>query len=121
MRNMNSNYPKGLTAKDLESYKQSRTASRDAGNNSSRLDILESQFDQLSLINEALWEILKKDKDLADKDLLKEVQEVVNHRVVRAKSKISCDKCGMSNPSIKSSCIYCGNTLVKNTQNSPFT
>jgi hypothetical protein len=118
---MNNNYPKGATAKDLESYKQSRTASRDAGNNSSRLDKLESQFDQLSLINEALWEILKKDKDWSDKDLLKEVQEVINLRVMRAKSKLICNKCGMSNPSIKSSCIYCGNTLVKNTQDSPFT
>jgi len=117
---MNNNYPKGLTTKDLESYKQSRTASLDAGNNSSRLNILESQFDQLSLINEALWEIMKKDKGWTDKDLLKKVQEVVNLRVVRAQSKLSCNKCGMSNPSIKSSCIYCGNTLVKNTQNSPF-
>jgi hypothetical protein len=113
-------YPKGLASHDLESYKQSRTASHDAAM-SSRLVTLESQFDQLSLINEALWEILKKDKDLTDKDLINEVKEVVNLRVVRAKSKPKCNKCGMSNPKTKSSCIYCGDTLIKTTQESPFT
>jgi hypothetical protein len=113
-------YPKGLASHDLESYKQSRTASLDSGI-SNRLEKLESKFDQLSLINEALWEILKKDKAWTDQVLINEVQEVIKLRVVRAKSKLKCNKCGMSNPKTKASCIYCGDDLVNTSQNSPFT
>jgi len=81
---------------------------------------LESRIYQLSLISEALWEIVSKKSGITESQLHLEIQTVITSRRERGCEKLSCSSCSMSVPANNDRCMYCGNELAGKTKGSPF-
>ncbi len=92
----------------------------EASDNAERLKSLENKFNQLSILTEAMWEMLL-EKNQYDNDTLKEkIEQIVQGREHRRGAKLSCVKCGMENVAAKPVCIYCGGELDGEAIESPF-
>ncbi len=101
----------------------SRTASRAAaaaasmpapGVAESRVLSVDERVDRLSLIVEAMWELLE-ESGYAEEALQAKVEEI-DARDGRTDGKVSrppmrCAKCGSSSPSGRATCQMCGETL----------
>jgi hypothetical protein len=85
-----------------------------------RLDQLELTVKNLSVINEALYEIIVAKLGVNSVDLAVMIDQVTANRSVRLEAKSTCIACGRLVSSHKQKCIYCGGELSGNTKISPF-
>lgn len=78
---------------------------------------LEHQVQRLSLMNQALWELLCDKLDLADADLEQKAYEVDVRDGVQdgriTDTAIQCPTCGRVSASKHYKCLYCGQTFQK--------
>ena len=94
-------------------------------NNRSKLDSngkrslqdLELRLNKLELIVEALWEILKKETNLQEADLMELIAEIdlQDGRFDGKKAKIptiQCARCNRINSKRHSKCLYCGEVFL---------
>jgi len=105
---------------DVESRRLARGSSRHSQSNSSRIDKLEQKFAQLSLVTEALWEIVLKETSLDEESLPRMIDNVVVSRKLREQSKRSCTSCDQSMPAHFDKCMYCGGSVQGERIVSPF-
>ena len=80
-----------------------------------RLDHLEHGMAKMSMINRALWEILKRENSLRDDEIVAKVAEIdlrdgrLDDQVNRG--PISCPSCGRKTSRRRKRCIYCCSEL----------
>lgn len=76
--------------------------------------LLEQRVNQLELVSEALWQIIRQAEHLED-DFLETVMNDVLMQVKQKKenSKIECSQCKLQIPSTHQKCFYCGTLLNK--------
>lgn len=110
----------GLTALDVQSAGSASAAKRavQAANEArSALIDLEHQVARLSLLNQALWELIRDRLHLTDADLERMAHDV-DLRDGRQDGQISatavrCPTCGRVNNSKHAKCLYCGQLFEK--------
>ncbi len=78
---------------------------------------LQSKVERLSMICQAMWELLRKKAKLTDEDIIKQMQ-VIDLRDGVADGKMTrqtlvCPECGRNVSSRREQCLYCGTWLVK--------
>ena len=105
---------------DSEALKDARSAKRNGEEHASRIAKLEFEISKLSVVSEALWELLKRDTDKSDAELVSAIETVAANRLAQAEHKMNCLSCGMSNAANKKRCIYCGGTLPTRAPEFPF-
>lgn len=105
---------------DLEGRELARGSARQAEDNSSRIEKLERRLEHLSLITEALWDLLVTKLQIGSEQLQDEVDKVTASRERRRTEKAACEKCGMKVPAIKEKCMYCGALVSEKPAVSPF-
>ncbi|MCA3006104.1 MAG: hypothetical protein IOD15_12205 [Phycisphaerales bacterium] len=76
------------------------------------VDELEQRVDRLTLLNAALWELLRDRAKLTEADLVNKVQEIDlrdgrSDGRIRSTPKV-CDACGRTISSRHQRCLYCG-------------
>lgn len=77
-----------------------------------RLKKLEEKVANLSLLSEALWELLTTKTKLTDDDLTAIIPTVIQKRKQREEIKLTCVKCKMQNSVNHKKCVYCGGELI---------
>jgi len=85
-----------------------------------RLEKLELTIKNISIINEALYEIIVSKLGVTGVDLAVMIDQVTINRGARLEAKSTCNACGRLVPSHKQKCIYCGGELSGETRVSPF-
>lgn len=76
-----------------------------------RLEDLEHRLAKMSLINQALWEILRRENELRDDEILSKVAEIdlrdgtLDEHM--NKGPIHCPSCGRKTSRRQRRCIYC--------------
>ena len=79
---------------------------------SARVDQLEQRLDRLSLVTQALWELVKRDRQLSDDDLARLVREVdLSDGVLDGKTPETvcvCATCEQIMSPDHETCLYCG-------------
>ena len=105
---------------ELENREIAKEAVKQSGNNDERLDKLELQVNSLSIISEALYEIIASKMNLAPAELSAAINLVVANRAERRDAKSTCVSCNRLVPSNKHKCIYCGGQLLGEIKVSPF-
>lgn len=105
---------------DIESREIAKDAARKSESNDERLDKLELKVKSLSVINEALYEILVAKLNLTEIELTAMIAQVAVNRVNRMDAKSTCRSCGRLVPSNKQKCMYCGGALLGEVNLSPF-
>lgn len=103
--------PKFETLHD-ETKKLLRDTQNETDDHSSRLKKLEDKVANLSLINEALWDLLTQKTKLTDDDLAAIIPTTLQKRRQREESKLTCVKCKMQNATTHKKCVYCGGELI---------
>lgn len=91
---------------------KAQSATQQAANVQSKTRLLEVQVERLSLLNQALWEILCDKLGLTDAELMKMAEEI-DVRDGKRDGKITaravrCPQCQRVNNSRHSQCMYCG-------------
>lgn len=104
---------------DREGKKLARDSSRKATDNSARISNLESKLETLSLITEAMWELLNKNH-IEQSELIEMIVKVKDRKKDKAKEKLTCNKCNMTVPATLDKCMYCGGHLDGEPYASPF-
>lgn len=104
----------------IETRETANSAARQSQVNDDRLDKLEQTVKNLSIINEALYEILVAKLQLGPTDLAVMIDQVNVNRTERLEAKSTCNSCGRMVPSIKQKCMYCGGELLGYIKISPF-
>ena len=99
---------------DLES---ARKASQQSLNNRTEIMEMAEQVERLSLLNQAMWELLSEKLGLTDADLEKHAY-VVDMRDGQGDGKITrtpvkCPSCSRVNSSHHAQCMYCGTLFQK--------
>lgn len=115
-----SNGPMHENAVDYEGRKIAKNAAKQSENNNSRLDQLELTVKNLSIINEALYELLATKLQVTEAELVLTMNQVVVNRKDRAEAKLRCSSCSMHVPASRQKCIYCGGSLLGEVSASPF-
>ena len=105
---------------NVESPELSRATARQAENNDERLSKLEQKVKTLSVINEALYNILATKLNVSEAELTAMIEQVDANRANRLEAKSACRSCGRLVPSVRQKCMYCGGALLSNVQTSPF-
>jgi len=95
-------------------------AVRQSENNDDRLDKIELTVKNLSLINEALYEILVAKLNINEVDLAVMIDQVSVNRANRLDAKSTCSSCRRLVPSNRQKCMYCGGELLDEIKISPF-
>lgn len=83
----------------------------------SRIRDLEARVDKLELVCESLWEIISKEKNLNETDLIErmtsiDLQDGRFDGKKKKTSSIECTKCGRMNSKRHSKCMYCGEVYL---------
>lgn len=110
----------GIPTLDFETRKLLRDTQTETDDSSDRLRKLEDKFTNLSLVTEALWNLLNKRTRLSDEDLAASINEVIHTRKTREETKLACIKCKMQNSINHKKCMYCGGELTGHTSKSLF-
>lgn len=105
---------------DFESPELARATVGQSDNNDERLDKLALQVKTLSVINEALYELLVAKLNVTESELTVMIEQVTANRITRLEAKSVCSCCGRLVPSIRQKCMYCGGALLSNVKASPF-
>ena len=92
-------------------------AKKDLRELSSQVCWLQASVDKLTLINRAMWEILKQESNKKDKELFELVKEI-DLKDGRLDGKISreikkCHQCGRAINRRHQRCLYCGSDSLK--------
>ncbi len=75
---------------------------------------LEDKISRLTLINMAVWELLKKRTNLTEDDLMDKVREidlrdgVADGKISKANTLAKCPNCGRTMSDRHARCLYCG-------------
>ena len=90
-------------------------AKRTSDSMQKEIEDLKRKSDALTIACQALWEIVRSQSQLADRLLLKKMEEI-DLRDGRADGKISmmfveCRNCGRKSNSVRKGCLYCGAPL----------
>ena len=107
-----------MTFSDADLFSNSHAVPRRRSSNSeSNLRDLELRVNKLELIAEALWEILKKETDLQEADLIELMSEIdlKDGKFDGKKAKttaVRCPKCNRMNSKHHSKCLYCGEVFL---------
>ena len=105
---------------DVEGRAIAKDAARQSESNDSRLDALELKIKNISLLNEALYEILVVKLNISENELSAMVDQVVLNRIDRVGAKSNCRICGRLVPSNRKKCLYCGGELSGDVKTSLF-
>ncbi len=97
-----------------------RATARQSDNNDERLDKLELKVKTLSVINEALYELLVAKLNVTEPELTAMIEQVVANRIGRLEAKSTCRSCGRLVPASRQKCMYCGGALLGDMKVSPF-
>jgi hypothetical protein len=104
----------------VETRETANVAVRQSESNDDRLDKLELTVKNLSLINEALYEILVTKLNINEVDLAAMIDQVSVNRANRLEAKSTCVSCRRLVPSSRQKCMYCGGDLLGEIKVSPF-
>ena len=91
-------------------------AASTAGSASRKADELEARCDQLVMVCEAMWTILRDKLGVTDEELVTRVNDIdlsdgkLDGKV--RKTAVSCPKCGRTIAQRFQKCIYCGQPVV---------
>lgn len=89
----------------------SQTAGRTT-QSSEQMRLLERRIDRLTLLCQALWELLREQLNLTDEQLESIAAEVDARDGVQdgvqSEHPVRCGRCGRINSSRRNSCLYCG-------------
>ena len=94
-----------------------RRANHQANNNRTEIKELAEQVERLSLLNQALWELLREKLGLSDADLEKQAYAVdmrdghADNKLTR--TPVKCPNCERVNNSRHGQCMYCGTLFEK--------
>jgi len=100
--------------------RETKASAAQIENTDERLEKLEQTVKNLSIINEALYEIVASKLHLTATDLAVMIDQVNVNRMNRLEAKSTCSSCGRLVPSVKQKCMYCGGELLGVIQISPF-
>ena len=106
--------PVGATLNSQLTANEARSASRRAN---TEVDILLDRFDRLSLVTQAMWELIESSTDLKEGDLLSKIEEV-DLRDGKLDGKVAapvadCPSCQRKSTRNHKICMYCGEALPK--------
>ena len=104
-----------------EAFNNATDAASKATQFQDRVRMLEDRLDRMTLLNMAMWSLLKDASNLTDEHLAARVQEI-DLRDGVADGKVTsapavCPKCRRSYSARHKKCLYCGH---QNAQQSPF-
>jgi len=99
------------TVIDKETKKKTKQNSRAVESNSERIRKLEGQFEELSLLTESLWQLLKQETKLDDSALNAKIEYTFDKKKQEAKLKTECPSCAQLLPMKETRCYYCGDEL----------
>ncbi len=105
---------------DFEGRELVKNTARQSDSNDERLDKLELKVKTLSVINEALYELLVAKLNVTEPELTAMIEQVVANRSSRLEAKSTCRSCGRLVPSSRQKCMYCGGALFGDIKVSPF-
>lgn len=82
-----------------------------------KVRLLEQRLDHLTLYSQAMWELIRENTRLEDKDIL-ERAKLIDTRDGKADGKINtailiCPACERKSNSTKKKCMYCGEDLSR--------
>lgn len=88
------------------------TKQRDVFHASNEVKLLQHQVERLSLLNQAMWELLRERGGMTDADLERKAQEVdmrdgVEDGKITA-TPVKCPQCNRISNSKHAQCMYCG-------------
>lgn len=78
---------------------------------------LQSRIERLSMVCQAMWELLRERAKLTDEDVIKKMQQidlrdgVADGKMTR--QTLVCPECGRNVSSRREQCLYCGTWLAK--------
>lgn len=101
----------------LQQQSQIDEAKTDAAQAANRVAELEASLQRMTLVSQALWELLRDHFEIPEQELLDKINEIDLRDGVldqRITPKVSpCPKCGRPVSAKNSSCYYCGAALKK--------
>lgn len=104
----------------LEGLQIAKDAVKQSEDNDIRLEQLELKVKSLSIINEALYDLLAVRVKLSDAELTAAMVQVLVNRKNRLEAKLTCASCAMQVPASRQKCMYCGGSLLGEVSVSPF-
>ena len=98
--------------KIADAERNAEKATRRTESYASDLERVRKQMDRLALASQSLWELVREQTDLTEKDLQMKILEV-DQRDGKADGKMSvqlmaCGACGKSTNSKRVTCVFCG-------------
>lgn len=105
---------------NLDGQESVKNTVRQSEHNEGRLSKLELDVKNLSIINEALYEILVSKLNITAAELTVIMEQVVVSRLKRKEAKSTCRSCNRLVPSNRQKCMYCGGEFLNNVNLSPF-
>ncbi|MEZ5943435.1 MAG: hypothetical protein R3C18_18730 [Planctomycetaceae bacterium] len=94
---------------------EASAAAERAANTGQRLEIelngLKKQNQQLRLMCQALWELLRERAKFEDDALTSKMYDIQERQKSAQKQQIPCDDCGRDNAANRQRCLYCGAEL----------
>jgi hypothetical protein len=104
--------PGPFNAADSMARQTANAAMQAATNQKSEIELMREHVERLSLLNQAMWELVRDRLQLTDADLEKAAQEVdlrdgkQNGRL--SEHPLQCPRCGRVSNSRLKKCMYCG-------------
>jgi ribosomal protein S27AE len=78
---------------------------------------LQVRVERLSMVCQAMWELLREKTKLTDEDIIKQMQKIDLRDGVEdgkmTRQTLVCPECGRNVSSRREQCLYCGTWLVK--------
>lgn len=105
------------SAKIASASASAATATDRAARVADEVSDLKRKVAHLSLVSQALWELLRENTDFTDEHLLHKIEEI-DARDGRSDGKmgatlVPCPKCGRQCNSARGSCLYCGASIQR--------
>ncbi len=88
--------------------------SRAIENSDERIQNLEAKFEELALLTDSLWQLLKQESDLKDSDLAEKIKYTYEKNKIESRLKVECPSCSRQLPIKESVCYYCGYDIQAN-------
>ncbi len=101
-----------LNSSDSLARQTANAAMQAATSQKSEIELLREQVERITLLNQALWELVRERLQLSDADLEKSAQQVDLRDGVQdgrmSEHPLQCPKCGRVSNSRHKKCLYCG-------------
>lgn len=104
--------PSQRIAVDKEANKKMRTLSAESSAIAGKIEALEGNVDRLTLITQALWEVLQTKVGVEEAELVSLIEEIdlrdgkLDGKITKVPQK--CEKCNQSVSVKTNMCFYCG-------------